>query len=90
MQAKGMAINSIANSAAALVNQFGTANSLQKIGWKTYLVFSGWTAFQTVFSWFFFVETKGFTLEELDNIFAAQNPRKESLRQRELVVSLDK
>ena len=89
MRAKGMAINSMANSAAALVNQFGTANSLQNIGWKTYLVFTCWTAFQTVFSWFFFVETKGFTLEELDDIFASQNPQKESLRRRELIVSLE-
>ena len=79
MRAKGMSINSMANSAASLVNQFGTAVSLQRIGWKTYLVFSCWTAFQCVFSWWFFVETKGFTLEELDVIFAADDPKKTSI-----------
>ncbi|TPX12708.1 uncharacterized protein E0L32_000885 [Thyridium curvatum] len=86
MRAKGMAINSMANSASALVNQFGTANALQNIGWKTYLVFTCWTAFQTVFSYFFFVETKGYTLEELDEIFAARHPNKEATRRREVVV----
>jgi sugar porter (SP) family MFS transporter len=40
MRAKGMSINSMANSASSLVNQFGTATALQRIGWKTYLVFA--------------------------------------------------
>lgn len=30
--------------------------------------------------YFFFVETKGFTLEELDEIFEAKNPRDASLQ----------
>jgi len=29
--------------------------------------------------YFFFVETKGLTLEELDAVFEAKNPRKESV-----------
>lgn len=29
--------------------------------------------------YFYFVETKGLTLEELDSIFEADNPRKESI-----------
>ncbi|RDL34804.1 uncharacterized protein BP5553_07932 [Venustampulla echinocandica] len=90
MRAKGMAINSMANSASSLVNQFGTATSLERIGWKTYLVFACWTAFQTVFSWWFFVETRGFTLEELDHIFNAENPKKESLRHRKLAIDAEK
>lgn len=89
MRAKGMSINSMANSASSLVNQFGTAKAMEKIGWKTYLVFTCWTAFQAVFSWWFFVETKGFTLEELDHIFQAENPRKESVRRRTLAIQAD-
>lgn len=30
--------------------------------------------------YFFFVETKGFTLEELDDVFEAENPRKASVQ----------
>lgn len=32
------------------------------------------------FMYFFFVETKGFTLEEMDAIFEAKNPRKASVK----------
>ena len=38
-----------------------------------------WDTFQVIFMYLFFVETKGLTLEELDVIFEADNPRKESL-----------
>jgi len=37
-----------------------------------------WDLFEFVFIYFFFVETKGRTLEELDEIFEAPNPRKAS------------
>jgi len=32
--------------------------------------------------YFFFVETKGLTLEEMDDIFEAKNPRKASLQKK--------
>jgi hypothetical protein len=35
--------------------------------------------FEFVFIYFFFVETKGISLEELDAIFEAKNPRKTSV-----------
>jgi hypothetical protein len=35
--------------------------------------------FELGFIYFFFVETKGFTLEELDMVFEAENPRKASI-----------
>lgn len=87
MRVKGMSINSMANSASTLVNQFGTATALERIGWKTYLVFGCWIAFQRVLSWRFFVEAS-FTLEELDDIFEAPNPKKESLRRHKLVIEV--
>lgn len=34
--------------------------------------------------YFFFVETKGLTLEELDDIFEAKNPRKASVHAKKL------
>lgn len=42
------------------------------------LLFAFWDLFEFVFIYFFFVETKGRTLEELDQIFEAANPRKAS------------
>lgn len=36
--------------------------------------------FEFVIIYFFFVETKGRTLEEMDEVFEAKNPRKASTR----------
>jgi hypothetical protein len=37
-----------------------------------------WDCFEFAFMYFFFVETKGLTLEEMDEIFESKNPRKAS------------
>jgi len=37
-----------------------------------------WNLFEFCIIYFFFVETKGRTLEELDEVFEAPNPRKAS------------
>ena len=37
-----------------------------------------WDIFEFIFIYLFFVETKGRTLEELDEIFESPNPRKAS------------
>jgi hypothetical protein len=44
----------------------------------SYVFFVFWDLF--TFIYFFFVETKGRTLEELDAVFEAKNPRKASTR----------
>jgi hypothetical protein len=36
--------------------------------------------------YFFFVETKGLTLEEMDDIFEAKNPRKASTQKKKVKV----
>jgi len=56
-------------SLASLVGNFAGAVAFQKIGWKYFLVFAVWDAFETVVIWLYAVETKGRTLEELDEIF---------------------
>lgn len=38
-----------------------------------------WDSFEATFMYFFFVETQGLTLEELDNVFEAKNPRLASI-----------
>lgn len=42
--------------------------------------------FEFAFMYFFFVETKGLTLEEMDGIFEAKNPRKASTMMKKVVV----
>ncbi|KAF7919333.1 uncharacterized protein EAE97_011665 [Botrytis byssoidea] len=86
MRAKGMAFSNFAVSAATLVNQFAYPVALEKIKWKTYLVFVLWCPIQALVIFFFIPETKNRTLEELDDIFRAKNPRKASLEKKKLVL----
>jgi len=50
------------------------------------LVFVFWDAFEAVIWYFFCVETVGFTLEELDEIFSAPNPVKASTTKKKLAI----
>ncbi|KAM0124934.1 hypothetical protein ACHAO1_010853 [Botrytis cinerea] len=86
MRAKGMAFSNFAVSAATLVNQFAYPVALEKIKWKTYLVFVLWCPIQALVIYFFIPETKNRTLEELDDIFRAKNPRKASLEKKKLAL----
>ncbi len=54
--------------------------SLINTSWYSYVFFVFWDLFEFTFIYFFFVETKGRTLEELTAVFAAKNPRKASTR----------
>ncbi|KAL0568874.1 hypothetical protein V5O48_013100 [Marasmius crinis-equi] len=64
-----MALYSLAVSCAGLVGQYAGPIALQNISWKYYIVYICWDLFECVMIWFFAVETKGRTLEELDEIF---------------------
>ncbi|KAF2140766.1 uncharacterized protein K452DRAFT_50984 [Aplosporella prunicola CBS 121167] len=86
-RAKGMAFSSFALNAAMLLNQFAWPVAMQRIGWHTYIIFLVWDVIQAGVVYLFIPETKGHTLEELDDIFAAKNPRKASTQRR--VVALD-
>jgi sugar porter (SP) family MFS transporter len=84
MRAKGMAFSNMFVTAGTLVNQFGFPVALDNIKWKTYFVFMVWCVVQAGIIWVFVPETKNRTLEELDEIFAAKNPMKESIRKKKL------
>jgi sugar porter (SP) family MFS transporter len=62
MRAKGMAFSSLAVNAAGLLNQFAWPVSMQKIGWRTYIVFTIWDAIQVFIIWLYLPETKGRTV----------------------------
>ncbi|KAF2200575.1 sugar transporter [Delitschia confertaspora ATCC 74209] len=78
MRAKGMGTYKITGGAAGFINTFAAPTALAKIGYWFYIFFIFWDMFELAFMYFFFVETKGRTLEEMDAIFEAKNPRKAS------------
>lgn len=46
-----------------------TPKIIHDIGWKTFIVFASLCAGMSIFTFFFMKETKGLTLEEIDQLF---------------------
>ena len=80
IRAKGMGLNNFCLNVAEFVNTYGTPIGLKRIGWRIYIIYTVWNIVQALWIYFFFVETRGRTLEELDVIFEAKHPVKESLK----------
>jgi MFS family permease len=80
IRGKGMGINQFCVHVAELLNDYAIPIALKAISWRTYIIFACWNVVQTLWIYYFFVETKGHTLEEMDFIFEAKYPVKESLR----------
>jgi hypothetical protein len=59
---------------------------MSQIGYWFYMFFVGWDLFEFAFMYLFFVETKGLTLEEMEDIFEAKNPRKASTQKKKVKV----
>ncbi|KAI6812810.1 general substrate transporter [Hortaea werneckii] len=78
MRAKGMGVFQLTSGCAGFVNTFAAPVALNNIGYWFYVFFVFWDLFEFVFIYFYYVETSKRTLEELDAIFEAHNPRKAS------------
>lgn len=58
-----------------LLATFAFPIGLEKIGWKIYMINGVWDIIELLFVVFFWVETKGKSLEEIDELFDGVNPR---------------
>ena len=58
-------------SGLAVTFVFPTA--LDTIGWKLYIINGGWDILQTVFVAWYWVETRGLTLEGIDRVFVGDH-----------------
>ncbi|KAM0135199.1 hypothetical protein ACHAO1_005284 [Botrytis cinerea] len=88
-RAKGMAVYTLVGNVAGFYNTFVTGIAFSGAGWRYYYLFVFWDLLEVAFIYFFFVETKGRTLEELTEIFNAVNPVKYSLKKSEVVIHGD-
>jgi MFS family permease len=78
-RAKGMGMYNFFVNIASFYNTFVTEIAFTGGGWKYYFLFIFWDAFEVLFIYIFFVETKNRTLEELTAIFTSKSPVKKSL-----------
>lgn len=81
-RAKGTAVGNFGSSVASTVIQYGSGPAFQKLSYYFYLVFVFWDLIEAVVIYFFFVETKDRTLEELEEVFSDKHPVKKSLEKR--------
>ncbi|KZW03364.1 general substrate transporter [Exidia glandulosa HHB12029] len=79
MRAKGLAFLAIVAQASSCINTFGLPVALSKIGWYVYLIFCIWDLFEVIVIYFTVVETKGLTLEEIEEVFSQDDPVKYSI-----------
>ncbi|TFY77891.1 hypothetical protein EWM64_g6124 [Hericium alpestre] len=86
-RAKGVSAKIFIIACTSFINLFCTPIAYGRIGWKYILVYVAWDAFETIIWYFFCVETQGWTLEELDEIFSSPNPVKASMRKRKVVIT---
>jgi sugar porter (SP) family MFS transporter len=69
IRAKGFTVFNFAISLSLIFNQYVNPVALDSIGWKYYIVYVIWLAFEGIFMYFFVIETKNRTLEETAAIF---------------------
>lgn len=76
------------SNCANLYNTYVTAVALEAINWRYYLIFVGLNLIYSFIWWFLGVETRGRTLEELDEVFNAKFPPRAAL-QKHIMVKRD-
>lgn len=85
IRAKGMGFKGLLTGLTSFINTYGTSVSLNKIGWRTYTIFLILHFIHNGLMWWSCVETKGRTLEEIDEIFNDPKPVKRSLQKTKIV-----
>lgn len=69
LRSKGMSIYVFCQSTSLAFNQYVNPVALNAIAWKYYFVYIAVQVLLVVFAYFFYVETKGQTIEEVSRLF---------------------
>lgn len=87
IRARAIAFDKFCGAIASFVNLYATPIALQDIGWKTYTIFLVLHVLHWFMMYFVTVETKGRSLEEIEEIFNDPKPVKRSKEKRSVVVA---
>ncbi|KAF7301938.1 Hexose transporter [Mycena indigotica] len=85
-RAKGITIFQWWGRGASFFNQFVNPIGLARSGWRFYISYVVWLAFEILFVYFLFPETSNRTLEELAFLYEGDEMRKEQARRVEMEV----
>ncbi|KAL2784671.1 putative MFS monosaccharide transporter [Aspergillus keveii] len=88
-RAKGKSFALLLISASSTVIQYASGPAFQHLKYYFYIVFIGWDVFEAVIIYLYYPETKGRTLEELNEVFEAKNPVKKSLEKKSIQTVLN-
>lgn len=88
-RAKGMAYLAFMNNAVKVMNTYVPPIAITNSGWKYYLLYVFWNAFGIVVIYFTFIETRGWSLEEIEELFHSKHPVKASLEKKKISVAHD-
>ncbi|KAK6371851.1 hypothetical protein LTS17_008675 [Exophiala oligosperma] len=69
IRANGVAFSQLTLNGLALALVFVMPIGINNIGWRMYMINGGWDIVTFFLIWYYWVETKGKTLEEIDAIF---------------------
>lgn len=86
-RAKGLAMSGLWLNIISFINTYAAPVGITKSGWKFYILYLAVDALGILFIYLFFVETKGRSLEEIDEIFADAHPVRKSLQKQEVVIA---
>ncbi|KAF4976233.1 hypothetical protein FZEAL_7071 [Fusarium zealandicum] len=86
IRARGIAADKFVAAIASFINLYATPIALHDIGWKTYTIFLVLHVIHWVLMYFVTVETKGRSLEEVEEIFNDPKPVKRSKQVNRVVV----
>jgi len=73
LRAKGFTIFNFAIALSLIFNQYVNPIAFKALGWKYFLVYVFWDMFETVFLYFYIVETKNRSLEETAALFDGED-----------------
>jgi len=73
IRARGLAVMFFFVNAALFFNNYVNPVALSSIGWKYYIVYDSWLAFELIFVFFFFPETRYTPLEEIAKYFDGED-----------------